>query len=253
MSQETFTKPPVDRKKRTKQATKPDSPFVDLSDAPDNSSSDCRVWVKFDPFTHTQEMYTPESDILKSVTAELNGLIIYSFSAMLAILYKQQEKLSISNRDPLVRKNGVMLPLRGVFFQVVNINNNHWVLFTDIRQGNPNDVYVFDSLYSRGKNQAIEYVDHLDYDHTLMYVIKQLKALAETMKIVNIEQQRDVVNCGIYSLFHAWCLIKGKMLNTADINHYEVDVNHVRSQIWKSFAENRVLESRSCSLKINNN
>ena len=36
VSQETFTKPPVDRKKRTKQATKPDSPFVDLSDAPDN-------------------------------------------------------------------------------------------------------------------------------------------------------------------------------------------------------------------------
>ena len=30
---------------------------------------------------------------------------------MLPILYKQQEKLSISNRDPLVRKNGVMLPL----------------------------------------------------------------------------------------------------------------------------------------------
>ena len=75
-----------------------------------------------------------------------------------------------------------------------------------------------------------------------MYVIKQLKPLAETMKIVNIEQQRDVVNCGIYSLFHTWCLIKGKMLNTADINHYEVDVNHVRSQIWKSFAENRVLD-----------
>ena len=57
---------------------------------------------------------------------------------MLAILYKQQEKLSISNRDPLVRKNGVMI----LFFQVVNINNNHWVLFTDIRQGigQPQDV-----------------------------------------------------------------------------------------------------------------
>ena len=63
-------------------------------------------------------MYTPESDILKSVTAELNGLIIYSFPAMLAILYKQQEKLSISNRDPLVRKNGVMLPLRGYSFRL---------------------------------------------------------------------------------------------------------------------------------------
>ena len=36
VSQETFKKPPVDRKKRTKQATKPDSHFVDLSDAPDN-------------------------------------------------------------------------------------------------------------------------------------------------------------------------------------------------------------------------
>ena len=36
VSQETFKKSPVDRKKRTKQATKPDSPFVDLSDAPDN-------------------------------------------------------------------------------------------------------------------------------------------------------------------------------------------------------------------------
>ena len=239
VSQKTVSapKPPAEKKEGKKWATKPDSPFVDLSDAPDNSSSNSRVWVKFDPLTHRQEMYTPESDILKSVKAEINGLIIHSFSAMLVVVYEKSEKLLISNRNPLIRKNGVMLPLRGPFFQVVNINNNHWVLFTNIRQSNPNDVYVFDSLYSRGKDLATEYVDHSDYDLTLISVIKQLKPQAEAMKIVDIEQQRDVVNCGIYSLFHAWCLIKGKILNTIDIN-----VNHVRSQLWASFVENEVLD-----------
>ena len=63
----------------------------------------------------------------------------------------------------------------------------------------------------------------------------QMKPNVKTMKIVNVEQQNDNINCGVHALFNAWSIMaSGKLYITT------VNIDHIRSQIRMSFTNNRV-------------
>ena len=225
------------RKKRRTCERDPDTPFVDLSGVPDDMGGPSRVWLYADSSTGRLELHQTESVIMSNNTAELNGAIINSFSSMLVTLYRNRRNAAVSYMDTVRRVKGIIPPLEGPFIQVINMHQNHWVLFSNLGQKDHDCVLIFDSNYSRGKCSVVsdEYVDITDYDHSLMSITKQLKPNATTFKIVDIEQQRDVVNCGVHALFNAWSIIALRKLYKST-----VDINHIRSQIRLSFTNNRV-------------
>ena len=133
----------------------------------------------------------------------------------------------------MIKEKWCMPPLEGTFFQIVNMNGNHWVLLTNLHQKDPDCVLAYDSFYGRGKADSTDFAEIGAYDQSLLSAVQQLKPMARTLRIAKTEQQKDIVNCGVHALFNAWCLITSKMSIVEDINF-------VRAQIRLSFLYNRV-------------
>ena len=71
---------------------------------------------------------------------------------------------------------------------MINLQQNHWVLFTNLKQRDHDCVLNFDSNYSRGKSVLSEdYIYISDYDHSLNSICKQLEPDVRTIKVVEVE------------------------------------------------------------------
>ena len=236
-TRETVSCPSEKKPKMGAPHKKENAPTVDLTEDTEIGSGPSRVWLYADPQSGRLEMHQAESLIIKDNDAELNGTIINSFSSMLVKLYYDRHRVLVTNVDTLHRVKGLIPPLQGPFIQVINLHQNHWVLFTNLRQRHHDCVLIFDSNYSRGKFSVLseDYMDITHYDESLISICKQLKPDVRTIKIVDVEQQKGIVNCGVHALFNAWSIItSGKVYSTA------ADICHVRSQIQWSFTRNRV-------------
>ena len=209
-----------------------------ISDEEENGGPASRVWVHEDHISGRLEMYRSDEKILLSSTAELNDTIINSFSRMLVKHYRKLHKLPLSTQSTL----GELQQIDGVFIQVVNLNSNHWVLFSNVKLTDPLHVMVFDSCYGRGKATASEYVDYTEYDWSIIKSALQLKPNAARLDIVDVPQQKDAHNCGVFALFNAWSLVESKLRRSCH------DLIHARSQIKASFEGGRIRPL--CSDKI---
>ena len=106
---------------------------------------------------------------------------------MLANLYRSRWKLPVSNQDTMIKEKWCMPPLEGTFFQIVNMNGNHWVLLTNLHQKDPDCVLAYDSFYGRGKADSTDFAEIGAYDQSLLSAVKQLRPMARTLRIAKTE------------------------------------------------------------------
>ena len=226
------------KKKGKKPPVKSKAPEIIISDDEEKEVPTSRVWVHEDTISGRLEMYGSDEKILLSPTAELNDTIINSFSRMLVKHYRKLHKLPLSTQSTL----GELQDIESVFIQVVNLNFNHWVLFSNVKLADPSHLMVFDSCYGRGKATKSEYVDYSEYDWSLIRSALKLKPNASRLDIVDVPQQKDSYNCGVFALFNAWSLVESKFRRSCD------DLIFARSQIKASFEGGRIRPL--CSDKI---
>ena len=86
-------------------------------------------------------------------------------------------------QDPVLSDKLAMVPQRGEFIPVLNVNHDHWLTISNIRCSNPYSIKIFDSLGGRLPNETKKVVAD--------------SALQSFMKIV--KKQDGGSNCGWFA------------------------------------------------------
>ena len=100
-------------------------------------------------------------------------------------------------QDTLLQQNFSWDIPTSEFVQILHVNGNHWITISNI--GVPDSsVNVYDSLYS-GINQA-----------TKELIAKYVHKDKVKINIINVQQQENESDCGVFAIAFAKCLLEGK-------------------------------------------
>ena len=80
---------------------------------------------------------------------------------------------------------------------VLHVNGNHWITISNIGVSDQS-VNVYDSLYN-GINQA-----------TKELIVKYVHKEKVKINIINVQQQENESDCGVFAIAFAKCLLEGK-------------------------------------------
>ena len=83
------------------------------------------------------------------------------------------------------------------FLQVLHVNGNHWITISNIGLSD-SSVNVYDSLYI-GMNEA-----------TKELIAKFVHKDKVKINIMNVQQQENETDCGVFAIAFAKCLLEGK-------------------------------------------
>ena len=100
-------------------------------------------------------------------------------------------------QDTLLQQNFSWDIPSSEFVQVLHVNGNHWITISNIGVSDQS-VNVYDSLYN-GINQA-----------TKELIAKYVHKDKVKINIINVQQQENESDCGVFAIAFAKCLLEGK-------------------------------------------
>ena len=100
-------------------------------------------------------------------------------------------------QDTLLQQNFSWDIPSSEFVQVLHVNGNHWITISNIGLSD-RSVNVYDSLYN-GMNQA-----------TKELIAKYVHKDKVKINIMNVQQQENERDCGVFAIAFAKCLLEGK-------------------------------------------
>ena len=100
-------------------------------------------------------------------------------------------------QDTLLQQNFSWAVPSSEFVQVLHVNGNHWITISNIGISD-NSVNVYDSLYNGITQTTKELISK--------YVHKDRIKL----NIINVQQQENDSDCGVFAIAFAKCLLEGK-------------------------------------------
>ena len=100
-------------------------------------------------------------------------------------------------QDTLLQQNFSWDIPSSEFVQVLHVNGNHWITISNIGVSDQS-VNVYDSLYN-GINQA-----------TKELIAKYVHKDKVKINIMNVQQQENESDCGVFAIAFAKCLLEGK-------------------------------------------
>ena len=95
----------------------------------------------------------------------------------------------------VLAKKMALVPQPDEFLQVLNVNENHWILIYTI-ECPPSTVNVYDSLHGRLSSQALRVVADLI----------QSRAADITLRYMDVQWQSNGYDCGLFALANATAL-----------------------------------------------
>ena len=114
-------------------------------------------------------------------------------------------------QDTLLQQNFSCDIPTSKFVQVLHVNGNHWITISNIGVSD-NSVNVYDSLYN-GITQT-----------TKELIAKYVHKEKVKINVINVQQQENNSDCGVFAIAFAKCLLEGK---DPSLYHFVNSRNHL--------------------------
>lgn len=192
-------------------------------------------WMEVDNIHLKQE----DKQILMSEDMWLNDNIINAAQRLL----KYQFNYIGGFQDTLLQSKLQFSIENGEFIQILNKNNNHWILVTNVGTEQFSYVRIVDSLGSKHLPLEIQNII-ASMLHTPSPEIK--------LKFDDVQQQNDLNSCGLFAVAFATSLCFGKSVSTSNfekkqnaisfnavpVSQKDVTISYCRdkkTKTWKAF------------------
>ena len=195
---------------------------------PPPTSTDNSTWCVYNSKSGRQTLYLRDYKRL-SPGKWFNDSIIDCYMSMLHVQSSGSYGLNFvwqSVLDPHKWKN---LVGNLKFIQPIRVHGDHWILLSNINVKEKKTIYIYDSLHHfNSKRQNYDYC-------SLSKVLETLMPGVNRFCLIDVLQQNNQYDCGPLCLFSAWCLSKGRDVNTTQAVPLEI-----RRKVATSFESNQL-------------